>query len=170
MRNGVNHDYYEKQHSILSNVQRNNYTANNNYSMLSFYSVNEGDIEQLFRGRQQLGKTCTSITLKFSVEGLDEGNYSALIAVHENDQFYLDAVYRETARENKARIDIALAGRYNHILYISVIYVSHSLDLVITYRKYDFRISDCSECILLEHVNSTPFKIAARIVNSLRRL
>ena len=119
-RNGSTHGYYVEQHSILSKVQRNN-TAKCINSLSFVYSVDECDIEQLFSGRQQLGKTSTSITLKFTVEGQDEGNYSALIAVHECDQFYLDAVYRESAGESRARIDIALAGRYNIYRYYHIL-------------------------------------------------
>ena len=55
----------------------------------------------------------TRITLKFIVEGQDEGIYSAVIATYESSEvFYLDAVYREPAIEKRARINFAIPGRF----------------------------------------------------------
>ncbi|XP_064387648.1 uncharacterized protein LOC135335895 isoform X2 [Halichondria panicea] len=111
--------------------------------------VEEADVGQLFVGREQLGKEVTEISVKFKVEGQHEGRYSAVIATYEDgDVFYLDAVYREPAIENRARLSIALPG-----------------------YKYDLRISDCTECILLaEHENSIPYQMAETITNSMCRL
>ena len=50
---------------------------------------------------------------------------------------------------------------YNNY-YVKVQYFIH--------RKYDFRIGDCSEYIVLEDETSTPHKIATTIVRSLCRL
>ncbi len=73
--------------------------------------VEEADVGQLFVGREQLGKEVTKISVKFKVEGQHEGRYSAVIATYEDgDMFYLDAVYREPAIENRARLSIALPG------------------------------------------------------------
>ena len=57
----------------------------------------------------------------------------------------------------------------------SIIPPPHSTILIITLilylRKYDFRISDCTECILLaEHQNSIPFQMARNITDALCRL
>ncbi|XP_064388004.1 uncharacterized protein LOC135336188 isoform X3 [Halichondria panicea] len=111
--------------------------------------VEEADVGQLFVGREQLGKEVTKISVTFNVEGQDEGRYSAAIAAYEDgDMFCLDAVYRKQPLENRARLSIALPG-----------------------RKYDLRISDCSECILLsEHQNSIPYQMALTITNALCRL
>ncbi len=72
--------------------------------------MKEADVEQLFVGKELLGKELTRITLSFVVEGQDEGTYSAHIASYE-DGFRVDAVYRETNLKNKAKLDIALPGR-----------------------------------------------------------
>ncbi|XP_064388611.1 uncharacterized protein LOC135336680 [Halichondria panicea] len=111
--------------------------------------VEEADVEQLFTGREQLGKEITRITLKFRVEGQDEGVYSAVISTYEDgDMIYLDAVYRDTDTKNKARLNVALPG-----------------------QKYDLRMSECSQCILLaEHQNSNPYQMAQTITNALCRL
>ena len=76
--------------------------------------VDESDVEQLFKDKEKLGKEAiTRITLKFIVEGKNEGIYSAVIATYESSEmFYLDAVYREPAIEKRARISIALPGRF----------------------------------------------------------
>ena len=111
----------------------------------------------------------TRITLKFIVEGQDEGTYSAVIATYESSEmFYLDAVYRDQPIENKARIDCVLPGRFGNQL--NKINVQYIIGNIFVHRKYDFRIGDCSECILLEHKNSTPHEIATTIVGSLCRL
>ncbi len=48
-------------------------------------------------------------------------------------------------------------------------YIIHVVTFV--YRKYDFRIADCTECALLaEHKNSIPYQMAQSITSSLRRL
>ena len=61
--------------------------------------------------REKLGKSdFHSITIKFTIEGQGEGDYSAVIANYGNN-FYPDAVYRLTATENRVRINIALPGR-----------------------------------------------------------
>ncbi len=73
-------------------------------------SVKEADVEQLFVDKELLGKELTRITLSFVVKGQDEGTYSAHITSNE-DGFRVDAVYRETNIENKAKLDIALPGR-----------------------------------------------------------
>ncbi len=74
--------------------------------------MEEADVEQLFTGREQLGKEITRITLKFRVEGQDEGVYSAVISTYEDgDMIYLDAVYRDTDTKNKARLNVALPGQ-----------------------------------------------------------
>ncbi|XP_064387744.1 uncharacterized protein LOC135335941 isoform X2 [Halichondria panicea] len=111
--------------------------------------VEEADVGQLFIGREQLGKEVTKISLTFKVEGQGEGRYSAVIATYEDgDMFYLDAVYRKPATEKRARLNVALPG-----------------------RKYDLRISDCTECILLaEHQNSIPYQMARTITDALCRL
>ncbi|XP_064387776.1 uncharacterized protein LOC135335965 [Halichondria panicea] len=111
--------------------------------------VEEADVGQLFAGKEQLGKEVTKISVTFKVEGQDEGRYSAVIAAYEDgDMFCLDAVYRKPAIEKRARLNTALPG-----------------------RKYDFRISDCTECILLaEHQNSIPFQMARNITDALCRL
>ena len=64
--------------------------------------MTEADIGRLFAGRELLGKeVLTRMTLKFIVEGKDEGIYSAVIATYEGgDVFYLDAVYRKRKFEN----------------------------------------------------------------------
>ena len=65
----------------------------------------------MFTGREQLGKEVTRVTLNFVVEGQDEGRYSAVIATYgDGDVFYLDAVYRKTAIDKRARLNIALPG------------------------------------------------------------
>ncbi|XP_064387703.1 uncharacterized protein LOC135335910 isoform X2 [Halichondria panicea] len=111
--------------------------------------VEEADVGQLFVGREQLGKKITEISVKFKVEGQHEGRYSAVIATYEDgDMFSLDAVYREPAVDKRARLSIALPG-----------------------YKYDLRISDCIECILLaEHEKSIPYQMAESITRSLCRL
>ena len=82
--------------------------------------VEESDIERAFRDREKLVKNAfTSITLKFTVKGEGEGDYSAVIANYgENKVFYLDAVYRRTKAENRARINISLPGRLVYSLII----------------------------------------------------
>ena len=77
------------------------------------YRVEESDIEQAFKDREKLIKNAfTSITVKFTVNGEGEGDYSAVIANYgDNKVFYLDAVYRRTKAENRVRINIALPGR-----------------------------------------------------------
>ncbi len=51
------------------------------------------------------------MNLSFVVEGQDEGTYMAVIASYANgDVFYLDAVYRKTDIDKKARLNIALPG------------------------------------------------------------
>ncbi len=75
--------------------------------------VKEADVGRLFAGRELLGKeVLTRMTLKFIVEGQDEGIYSAVIATYEDgDVFYLDAVYRKQAFENRAKLNIGLPGQ-----------------------------------------------------------
>ncbi|XP_064388179.1 uncharacterized protein LOC135336331 isoform X2 [Halichondria panicea] len=111
--------------------------------------VEDADVGQLFTGMEQLGKEVTRITLKFKVEGQDEGIYSAVISTYEDgDMFCLDAVYRDTDTKNKARLNFALPG-----------------------LKYDLRMSECSDCILLaEHQNSNPYQMARTITDTLCRL
>ena len=79
--------------------------------LLTFLRVEDADVGQLFTGMEQLGKEVTRITLKFKVEGQDEGIYSAVISTYEDgDMFCLDAVYRDTDTKNKARLNFALPG------------------------------------------------------------
>ena len=75
--------------------------------------VEESDIERAFKDREKLvSNAFTSITLKFTVTGEGEGSYSAVVANYgDNEVFYIDAVYRLTATENRARINVALPGR-----------------------------------------------------------
>ena len=75
--------------------------------------MTEADIGRLFARRELLDKeVVTRMTLKFVVEGKDEGIYSAVIAVYEGgDVFYLDAVYRKQALENRAKLNIGLPGQ-----------------------------------------------------------
>ncbi|XP_064387766.1 uncharacterized protein LOC135335953 isoform X2 [Halichondria panicea] len=108
--------------------------------------VEEADVKRLFIDKEVLGKKLTRITLTFVVEGQDEGRYSAHITSNEDD-FRVDAVYRETQIKNKAKLDIALPG-----------------------RKYDLRVSDGTECILCEHKNSIPYQIAKTTAQYLYRL
>ena len=72
--------------------------------------MEEADVKRLFIDKEVLGKKLTRITLTFVVEGQDEGRYSAHITSNEDD-FRVDAVYRETQIKNKAKLDIALPGR-----------------------------------------------------------
>ena len=73
--------------------------------------VEESDVERLFKDRERLGKeTLTRISLEFTVEGQDEGTYSANVHAT-TGLFYLDAVYRQQDVKNRARIDITLVGR-----------------------------------------------------------
>ncbi len=75
--------------------------------------MEEADVGRLFAGRELLGKeVLTRMTLKFIVEGQGEGIYSAVIATYEDgDVFYLDAVYRKQAFENRAKLNIGLPGQ-----------------------------------------------------------
>ncbi len=73
--------------------------------------MEEADVRQLFSQREQLGNEITGITLKYRVEGQNEGTYSAVISIYEDgDVFYLDVVYSETDAKNKARLNFALPG------------------------------------------------------------
>ncbi|XP_064387836.1 uncharacterized protein LOC135335996 isoform X2 [Halichondria panicea] len=110
--------------------------------------VEEADVEQLFVEREQLGKEVTKISVTFVVDGQDDEIYSAAISANEKgNEFRLDAVYRKQPLEKRARLSIALPG-----------------------RKYDLRISDCSECMLTEHQNSNPYQMALTISKALCRL
>ena len=91
-----------------------NYTVH--HSVISC-RVEEADLERLFKDKERLDREAfTRIALEFSVNGQDEGTYSAI--VHESSgMFYLDAVYRQQDIKNRARIDISLAGRFSKVTY-----------------------------------------------------
>ena len=76
------------------------------------HRVEEKDLRSLFEGRECISEhPIARATVKFSVQGQDEGNYRAVISEQSDGTFSLDAVYRESAIDNKTRLNIVFPGR-----------------------------------------------------------
>ncbi len=75
--------------------------------------VEEADVDRLFADRKLFERgIVTRITLTFIVDGQNSGTYSAVIAARDNEEmFSLDAVCRNDAPHEQARLNVSMPGR-----------------------------------------------------------